>query len=300
MKKIIMITLIALCLTACTDKENTGENNIVFKIQTESGLSGEIKPNYIGGYNDHYVNIFAGVVNANTWRQGTEKVFYKFYSVKDDLAVEVYPGSIYEPHIPKLPDGHYAEVLFEEVNRHAEKPKELFSGKITSSEEGIVKIPKKSEAYFIYTIKVFDDNGEFQDVSYKPLFTTYEDYHFVFNVRKPIYDQDEKVTLNIENWGPNYISYNEDDWKLYKQKDEEWEEVEDFLVQDAIIDGPATFHSSWSQAILIDKDSELLGSGRNVSINLKHIQLEKGFYKIQGTMGSKKHVFTVEDAFEVK
>ena len=222
---------------------------------------------------------------------------------KHDRAVEVYPGSTYEPDFdfPKLPDGYVAEILFEEVNRHNEKPKELYSGTAISSKEGIVEIPNKSGAYFRYTMKVYDKNGEFKDVQYKPLFTTFENYNFVMNVRKPVYHQDEKITLNIENWGPNYISYTDDDWKLFKQNGDEWELVDDFLKKDLIENaGPLITRAEWVKQLQIDPDSELLGSGYNESINLNHNKLDKGFYKIQGTMGSANHVFTVEDSFEVK
>lgn len=306
MKKITMITLIALCLSACTNNEDTDENEIksevVMKIQTESGISGEIKPNYIGGYSDHYVNIFAGVVNGNTRRQVTGEVFNDYFLPREeDLAVEVFPGSTYEPDFdfPKLPEGYYAEILFEEVDKHAEKPKELYFGTATSSDEGIVDIPNKPGAYFRYTMRIYNEIGELKDVYYKPLFTTFDDYNFVMNVRKPIYEQDEKITLNIENWGPNYISFN-NDWKLFKQNGEEWKLVDDFLIEPLTINDVLIVYADWVKQLKIEEDSGFIGSGRNESIILNHNPLEKGNYKIQGTIGSKKHVFTVEDVFEVR
>lgn len=283
LKKLTLLTLTALCLTACTNSQEIGE----------------IKPNYEGEYQTPFVNIFAEVVNTGTTRNATGNVFIRDFLQKGDRAIEVYPGSTYEPDFPKLQKGYTAEILFEEVNRHAEKPKELYSVTTTNPEEAKVEVPNKPGALLRYTIKVRDENGEFKDIRYDPLFTTFEDYNFVMNVRKPIYDRNEKITLNIENWGPNHLSYS-NDWKVFKQKGEEWKKVE-FLIENRTIAEPGVVPSAWNMDdLLIDADSELLLPGRNQTINFNHVKLGKGVYKIQGKMGSAKHVFTVEDIFEVK
>ncbi|MDW0114414.1 hypothetical protein QT711_14545 [Sporosarcina saromensis] len=286
-RKIAMVLLVALSLAACENQQVVDE-------------IGDIKPNYEGAYTAPTINNFAGIVNGGTARYATGNVFTR-HSLQGRMnrAIEVYPGSTYVPDLPKLQKGYYAEILFEEVNKHGEKPKELYAITTRDPEEAKVDIPDKPGKLFRYTLTIRDENDEFKDRRYDPLFTTFEDYNFVMNVRKPVYNQYEKITLNIENWGPNYLSISKD-WKLFKLESDEWMEVE-FLIKNNTVGEPAIEPSAWNMDYLaIGPDAELLVADTDKTFVFNHVHLQKGQYKIQGKMGSAEHVFYLEDSFEVR
>jgi hypothetical protein len=261
---------------------------------------GDLEKNFEGSYQELVIPTFATVVNTGTIRRATGNNFIRNRGNRGDRAIEVYPGSIYEPDLPEaLKEGQIAEILLEEVNRHAEKPKEIYSIKTSNLEEANVKIPNEPGKLYRYTIKIKDANGTFKDIRYDPLFTTFEEYNMAINLMKPVYEKGEVVTFFIQNWGPNHISYSEN-WKVFKQTDENWEEVWPIPTSEGMME-PLLIEDAWTMKYLkMDDNSELLLPGKSESIVLSHYKFDKGTYKLQVTLGSAKHKFILEDGFVVK
>lgn len=256
--------------------------------------------NYEGTYQDLYVQNFASVVNTGTDRYGQGNVFIRHDPYRLNGAIEVYPGSVYEPDMPeKLKEGYTAEIILEQVNRHAEQAKEIFSITTTNLEEAKVKIPNEPGKLYRYTVKVRDANNEVKDVRYDPLYTTFDQYNMAMKVMKDVYKKNETITFIIENWGPNHLSYSED-WEVYKKKDDKWVKV--IRQEDSgFMTLPLKKVTSWSMAYLkLDKDSELIMPLENRSIVLDRYEWEEGEYKLKIQVGSAKHPYTLEDTFQVQ
>jgi hypothetical protein len=284
MKKYLGISVLIIFLSGCT----------------ESSTSEVESKNFEGSYQDLYVPTFASVVNVGTSRNGTGNVFVRHNPSSGERAIEVYPGSIYEPDMPdKLKEGYTAEIKLEQVNRHAEQAKEIYSISTTNLEDAKVQIPDEPGKLYRYSIKVRNAKNELKDTRYDPLFTTFEDYNMAMNVMKEYYKHNEKITFIIENWGPNHVSYSTD-WEVYKKKNDEWIEVKRQVSTGGFME-PLLIPTAWSMEYLnIDQDAELLMPSENISLILEGYDLEKGDYKLALKAGSAKHVFTLEDNFQVK
>ena len=285
MKKLISVMVIGISLIGCNPQENSMD---------------EIEKNYEGTYQKLIIPVFASVVHVGTSRRGTGNNFVRLPLERNERAIEMYPGSIYEPDLPEnLPKGQSAEILLEEVNRHAEQAKEIYSITTSDLEDANVKIPNVSGKLYRYTITIRDANGTFKDIRYDPLFTTYDEYNMAINMMKPVYEKGETMTFFIQNWGPNHLSYSKN-WKVFKQSGKEWKEVTP-LPTPGDSREPLMIKNAWSMQYLdIDGDSEMLIPGKSESIVLQNYDLNKGSYKLQVTLGSAKHKYTLEDGFEVK
>ena len=288
MKKLIAASILALALSGCAPNSDNEQ-------QVETGDS------FVGEYQELVIPTFATVVNNGTTRRATGNIFVRNQGNRGDRAIEVLPGSIYEPDLPEaLPKGHTAEFLLEEVNRAAERPKEIYSVKTSDLEKGKVKIPEENGKLYRYTVTIRDANGDFKDVRFDPLYTSFEDYNMAINVMKPTYRKNETITLMVENWGPNHITYS-NDWKVYKKKNDEWEEVVREEEKGPFTDiGYAIIPSAWNMDYLdVDDNSALLIPGNHVRIVLDQFSLKKGQYKLVGNLGSSENNFLLEDEFEV-
>lgn len=284
MKRIIAASVLVLALSGCNPEEHT---------QVEQGN------NYVGEYQELFIPTFAEVVNIGTTRRSTGNVFVRNTGQRGDRAIEVLPGSVYEPDLPEtLPKGHTAEILLEEVNRSAEKPKEIYSVKTTDIEEAKVEIPDENGKLYRYTITVRDGNGDFKDIRFDPLYTSFEDYNMAINVMKPTYKENEAITIIVENWGPNHITYSQD-WKVYKKENDGWEEIE-AKKNDGPFQEPLIMPSAWSMDYLdVDDNSALLLPGTHTSLVLEGYSLSKGQYKLEGKLGSSQEIILLKDEFEV-
>lgn len=285
MKKILAVIVLGISLIGCNPQENSQVN---------------IEKNYEGTYQKLVIPVFASVVHGGSSRRGTGNNFVRHPSPSFDRAIEVYPGSVYEPDLPeKLQKGQTAEILLEEVNRHAEQPKEIHSITTSDLADANVEIPNESGKLYRYTITIRDADGTFKDIRYDPLFTTYDEYNMAIKMMKPVYKKGEKITFFIQNWGPNHLSYSKN-WKVFKQSGEEWEEVSPLPISGDSW-GPLMIENAWSMEYLdIDGNSEMLLPGNSESIVLRNYELTKGSYKLQITLGSAKHKYILEDGFVVE
>ena len=285
MKKLLAVVVIGISLIGCNPQENS---------------QADIEKNYEGTYQELVIPVFASVVHNGSIRRGTGNNFVRHQPQKSNQAIEVYPGSVYEPDLPeKLQKGQTAEILLEEVNRHAEKPKEIYSIKSSNLADAKVEIPNESGKLYRYTITIRDADGTFKDIRYDPLYTTFDEYNMAINIMKPVYEKGEKMTFFIQNWGPNHLSYSKN-WKVYKQKDQEWEEVEPIPTSEASNDLGIILNAWSMQYLWISENSEMLLPGKSESIILNNYKLGKGSYKLQVTLGSAKHKYTLEDGFVVE
>lgn len=256
--------------------------------------------NSIGTYQELFIPNFATVVNNGNSRNSTGNVFIRYGTSREGRAMEIYPGSTYKPDLPnKLQKGYVMNVLLEEVNRHAEKPK-LIDKKITSNlEEASVEMPDESGKLYRYTLKVYDQDGNLKDTRYDPLYTTFETYNMAMNIMKDQYKPNEKITFIVENWGPNHLSYGTN-WNLYQQQDEKWVKVERQQQTDGFLE-PAMIPTAWAMTYLnIEDESTLLAPGFHNSELLTGYQLTKGTYKLALNSGSAKHKYVLEDTFKVE
>jgi len=285
LEKILAVTVLGISLIGCNPQENT---------------QADIEKNYEGTYQKLVIPVFASVVHGGSGRRGTGNNFVRHPSPSYDRAIEVYPGSVYEPDLPeKLQKGQTAEILLEEVNRHAEQPKELYSIKTSDLADANVEIPNEPGKLYRYTITIRDADGTFKDIRYDPLFTTYDEYNMAINMMKRVYQKGEPMTFFIQNWGPNHLSYSKN-WKVFKQSGEEWEEVSPLPISGDSL-GPLEIQNAWSMQYLdIDGNSEMLLPGNSESILLRNYELNKGSYKLQITLGSAKHKYVLEDGFVVE
>ncbi|SDM35519.1 hypothetical protein SAMN05518871_10121 [Psychrobacillus sp. OK028] len=285
MKRLLAIGISILLLSSCNPAKESVE------VETT---------NSIGTYQELYIPKFARVVNDGTSRNSTGNVFIRYGISRGGSAIEVYPGSTYEPDLPdKLQKGYVMKVVLEEVNRHAEKPL-LIDKKTTSNlEEASVKIPDEPGKLYRYTLKVYDKDGNLKDTRYDPLYTTFETYNMALKIMKDQYKPNEQVTFIVENWGPNHLSYGTN-WNLYKQEKDKWVEVKRQPQNDGFL-GPALIHTAWSMTYLdIEDESTLLTPGSHNSELLTGYTLTKGTYKLALNAGSAKHKYVLEDTFIVK
>ena len=285
MKKLLAVIGLGISLIGCNPQENS---------------QADIEKNYEGTYQELVIPVFAGVVHGGSSRRGTGNNFVRLPSPRTNQAIEVYPGSIYEPDLPeKLQKGQTAEILLEEVNRHAEKPKEIYSITTSDLADANVEIPNGPGKLYRYTITIRDADGTFKDIRYDPLFTTFEEYNMAIKMMKPVYQKGEEMTFFIQNWGPNHLSYSKN-WKVFKQNGDEWEEIEPIPTSEAMND-LGIIVNAWSMQYLdIDGNSEMLLPGNGESILLRNYKLNKGSYKLQITLGSAKHQYILEDGFVVE
>lgn len=286
MKKLIAISALSIFLMGCTASKEKEVDE-----ETE---------NYEGTYQELYIQNFATVVNTGTERYGQGNVFRRSDPYRLKGAIEVYPGSVYEPDMPEnLKEGYTAEIILEEVNRHAEQAKEIFSITTNNLENANVKIPNESGKLYRYTVKVRDADNEVKDVRYDPLYTTFDQYNMAMKIMKDVYQKNETVTFIIENWGPNHISYSKD-LEVFKKEDEEWVKVVRKEDSD-IMTLPLKIETAWSMSYLkLDKDGDLIMPLENRSIVLDRYDWETGEYKLKIQVGSAKHPYTLEDTFRIK
>jgi hypothetical protein len=278
----VLIFIVLLLLSGCEDTPTVESDNS------------------IGEYKDYYTHTFAKVVNEGTYRRSTATVFRKFNRDFGDI-IEVYPGDTYEPELPKaLKAGYYAEVLLEEVNRHAEKPKVIFSTKTKNLEEAKVKMPNAPGKFYRYTISVKDETNQLKDIKYEPLYTTYENYNMAIRMAKPSYKENELITFTVTNWGPNYLSVSKN-FTVQKKTGDSWETIEPFPSDNSyekslILRIPSPWNMSYLE---IDNDSILLPDKANETMILRYYSLDEGEYKIIVKAGSSRHVYQLEDTFSV-
>lgn len=286
MKRLLAASVLTLVLFGCSPEEKT---------EFEQGN------NFVGEYQELFIPTFATVVNNGTTRRATGNSFVRHQDQRRERAIEVLPGSVYEPDLPEsLPEGHTAEILLEEVNRSAERPKEIYSVKTTDLEKAKVKMPDENGKLYRYTITIRDATGDFKDVRFDPLYTSFEDYNMAINVMKPTYKENETITLMVENWGPNHITYSLD-WKVYKKKNDKWEEIVREKEEGPFLEAMAIIPSAWNMDYLdVDSNAVLLLPGDHVSIVLDRFSLNKGQYKLVGKLGSPENVILLEDEFEIK
>jgi hypothetical protein len=260
----------------------------------------EVGKNSIGEYKNYGTQTFAGVVNGGTYRNATGNVFPKSKRNASSI-IEVYPGDTYEPDLPKsLKANYYAEVLLEEVNRHAEKPKVIFSTKTTNLEKAKVKIPNEPGKFYRYTITIRDEKNQFKDVRYDPLYTTYENYNMAIRMIKPSYKENEKITFAVTNWGPNYISVSEN-FTIQKKIRGKWKTIEPNIPDNLPETLEGIIPSAWNMNYLaIDSDSHLLPDKAIQTMELKYHDLDEGEYKLIIKMGSSRHEYQLEDSFKVQ
>ncbi|MBD7909104.1 immunoglobulin-like domain-containing protein [Sporosarcina gallistercoris] len=286
MKRLIAISTLSIFLMGCTASK-------------EIEVDEETK-NYEGTYQDLYIQNFATVVNSGTERYGQGNVFRRHDPYRLNGAIEVYPGSVYEPDMPaNLKEGYTAKITLEEVNRHAEQAKEIFSITTTNLEEAKVKIPNEPGKLYRYTVEVRDANNAVKDVRYDPLYTTFDQYNMAMKIMKDVYKKNETITFIIENWGPNYISYSKD-LEVFKKKEDEWVKV--VRQEDpGFVTLPLKIETAWSMSYLkLDEDGDLIMPLENRSIVLDRYEWEEGQYKLKIQVGSAKHPYTLEDTFRVE
>lgn len=276
-----LILIMLLLLSGCKDTQTVASKNSY------------------GEYKDYYTYTFANVVNGGTYRRSTGNVFPRF-NRDFEAIIEVYPGDTYEPDLPKkLKDGYYAEVLLEEVNRHAEQPKVIFSTKTTNLEEAKVKIPNTPGKFYRYSITIRDEKNQFKDIKYDPLYTTYESYNMAIRMTKPSYKENELITFAVTNWGPNYLSVSEN-FTVQKKKGENWETIKPKIPDNRTELAIGTIPSAWNMSYLaIDRDSILLPDKAIQTMVLRYYSLKEGEYKIIVKAGSSRHVYQLEDTFIV-
>lgn len=287
MKRLLAIGISILLLSSCAPTKESSD------VETT---------NSIGTYQKLYIPTFASVVNGGTSRNSTGNVFVRYGISREGRAIEIYPGSTYEPDLPdKLQKGYVMKVLLEEVNRHAEKPK-LIEKKTTSNlEEATVEIPDESGKLYRYTLKVYDKDGNLKDTRYDPLYTTFETYNMAMNIMKDQYKPNEQITFIVENWGPNHLSYGTN-WNLYKQDGEKWGKVKRQQQPESMyLLEPAMIPTAWSMDYLnIEDESTLLAPGSHNSELLTGYTLTKGTYKLALNTGSAKHKYVLEDTFIIE
>lgn len=106
MKRILAIGISILLLSSCAPDKQSAE------VETT---------NSVGTYQKLYVPNFASIVNGGSDRNSTGNVFVRSEIPRGERAIELYPGSTYEPDLPnKLQKGYVMKVVLEEVNRHGE------------------------------------------------------------------------------------------------------------------------------------------------------------------------------------
>jgi len=302
MKKMIAISMLSVFLMGCTGsgekKVETGTNNSEGTVTKNSEET--VTKNFEGTFQKLYIPQFASVVNGGTYRNATGNVFIRDGQDHRDQAIEVYPGSVYEPDLPaKLKEGYTAEITLEQVNQHAEQAKEIFSITTTNLQEANVKIPNVPGTLYRYTIKVRDANNEVKDIRYDPLYTTFDQYNMAMRVMKDVYKQDETITFLIENWGPNHLSYSEE-WEVVKKQGNEWVKV-NRQEGSNMMPLPGRIETAWSMSYLnLDRDASLLMPRGIRSFVLDRYDWEEGDYKLRVRVGSAKHHYTLEDTFRVE
>lgn len=287
MKKILLICIaLIFILSGCTEETKTAQPQTI---------------NYVGSYQDLYITQFAEIVNTGTFRYSTGNVFIRHQVFNDDRtrAIELYPDMMYEPDVPdSMQAGYTAEIKLEQVNRSVEQPKEIHSKTINDWKDAKVKMPNEPGKMYSYTIKVKDAEGTLKDTRYDPIYTTFDDYNMAMNISKSSYKVGEKVTVFLENWGPNHLAYNKYG-KLFKKEGENWEKVE-MEIRDTL-EGPAIVPSVWNMDHLrIDEHSELLRPGKSISKVLNGFEIGKGEYRYVIESGSKNDIHELEDFFVVE
>jgi len=267
---------------------------------TEETKPAEVEPShYIGSYQKLYINQFAQIINTGTNRYSTGNVFVRHQGYLDERSIELYPGMMYEPDVPdNMKKGYTAQILLEQVNRSGEQPREIHSKTITNWDDAKVKMPDEAGKMYRYTIKVKDAEGTLKDTRYDPLYTTFEDYNMAMNISKSTYKVGEGITVLLENWGPNHLAFHKYG-KLFKKSGENWKEIE--MESFERWGGPSIVPSVWNMDHLkIDEQSEILNPGNYTSILLRFFKIDKGEYRFVMEVGSKEHVYELEDYFVVE
>ncbi|MFX3673528.1 MAG: hypothetical protein ACE3JQ_03635 [Paenisporosarcina sp.] len=284
MKFLLATGSLLLLLAGCTDESKQAEL---------------ISSNSVGSYQKLYINQFAQTINTGSNRYSTGNVFVRHQFSKQERAIELYPGMMYEPEVPdSMQKGYTAEILLEQVNRSGEQPREIHSKTISNWDEAKVKMPNEKGKMYRYTIKVKDAEGTLKDTRYDPLFTTFDDYNMAMNISKSTYKVGEGITILLENWGPNHLAYHKYG-KLFKKDGESWKEIKMEDIEGW--EGPAIIPSPWLMDHLkINEHSELLDPGSFTSILLSFFKIDKGEYRFVMEAGSKKHVYELEDYFVVE
>ncbi|WP_046174540.1 hypothetical protein [Domibacillus indicus] len=268
----------------------------------EADLPDGAHPSSMGQYHEPFLPVFAEVVNNGTYRQATGNFFVRHGQFPSERAVEVMPGGTFTPDLPdRIPDGSEMRILLEEVNRHAEQPKEIERITTGQAAETAVQLPEKGGKLYRYTIKVYDTAGEFKDVNYYPLFTSFPDYHAGVTLVKDEVKRGEPLHVVIHNFGPNHLAVNET-YRLWRQSDEGLEEVS-IEPYDGPVAEPAYIETAWSMAELrMDQnlESPLLPVDTTVTEMLESYTEEKGEFLLEVEVGSDQNRHSLYADFTVK
>ncbi|OES44929.1 hypothetical protein [Domibacillus iocasae] len=268
----------------------------------ESDRSSGKHPSSMGQYHEPYLPVFATVVNGGTSRQATGNFFVRHGQFVSDEAIEVMPGDTFTPDLPVLiPDGYEMRIVLEEVNRSAEKPKEIEQFTADLAEETTVKLPQTEGKLYRYTIKVYDAAGEFKDVNYYPLFTSFPDYHAGVALIKDEVKQGEPLHLVIHNWGPNHLAVDEE-YRLFERNGDDLEEVRIEPYNGPVAAGPAYMETPWSMKELRmgqELDSLLLSVDTTETLLVDGYTEEKGDFLLQVEVGSNDNRHSLYAAFSV-